>query len=61
MVPPQAAPDFGRSRRAGGEAPRTTSPSGWTMLRTLASDGVWIRRRTSTDPPKRSMTDSCDA
>jgi len=56
MVPPQAAPDFGRRRRAGGEAPRTTSPSGWTTLRTLASDGVWIRRRTSTDPPRLSMT-----
>jgi len=38
-------------RRAGGEAPRTTSPSGWTTLRTVASDGVWIRHRTSVDPP----------
>jgi len=38
-------------RRAGEEAPRTTSLSGWTVFWTVASDGVWIRRRTNTDPP----------
>jgi len=49
----RSATDSRRERRAGGEAPRTTSPSGWTTLRTVASDGVWIRRRTSADPPLR--------
>jgi len=37
-IPPEW-PDA--KRRARGEAPRTTSPSGWTTLRTVASDGVW--------------------
>src|SRR6266576_3875016 len=45
---PPARPPFGR---AGGEAPRTASPSAIVALRTLATDGVLIHHRTSANPP----------
>jgi hypothetical protein len=40
MASAEPKPDFNRRRRAGGEAPRTTSPSAIVALRTLATDGV---------------------